>query len=147
MRASKTKTGIRQEQIARAALAIVECHGLRGLNIARVAEAAGVAKGTAYIYFATKEALFLELVRAELALWLDDIVTTLKRLRSPQPMDAVPAALARSMAHSHGSMLNEAGMHDLIDRLFGCEMPYFSPGGKPVLITYGLKELDERFER
>ena len=33
------------------------------------------------------------------------------------------------------------------DRLFGCEMPYFSPGGKPVLITYGLKELDERFER
>ncbi|MBL0036551.1 MAG: DNA mismatch repair endonuclease MutL [Flavobacteriales bacterium] len=56
-------------------------------------------------------------------------------------------SMARSMAHSHGSMLNEAGMHDLIDRLFGCEMPYFSPGGKPVLITYGLKELDERFER
>ena len=56
-------------------------------------------------------------------------------------------SMARSMAHSHGSLLNEAGMHDLIDRLFGCEMPYFSPGGKPVLITYGLKELDERFER
>ena len=36
------------------------------VTIARVAEAAGVAKGTAYIYFATKETLFVELVRAEL---------------------------------------------------------------------------------
>jgi DNA mismatch repair protein MutL len=56
-------------------------------------------------------------------------------------------SMARSMSHGTGTVLNEAGMHDLIDRLFGCEMPYFSPGGKPVLITYGLKELDERFER
>jgi hypothetical protein len=31
--------------------------------------------------------------------------------------------------------------------LFACEMPYFTPGGKPVLITYTLQELDERFER
>jgi len=43
--------------------------------------------------------------------------------------------------------LGTAEMHDLIDRLFACEMPYFTPGGKPILITYGLKELDERFER
>jgi len=56
-------------------------------------------------------------------------------------------SMARSMSHGTGTVLNEAGMHDLIDRLFGCEMPYFSPGGKPILITYGLKELDERFER
>ncbi|MBL8001273.1 MAG: DNA mismatch repair endonuclease MutL [Flavobacteriales bacterium] len=55
--------------------------------------------------------------------------------------------LARSMARGEGAPLNEAGMHDLIDRLFACEMPYFSPTGKPVLITYGLKELDERFDR
>lgn len=59
----------------------------------------------------------------------------------------IARGLARSMARGTGSALNEAGMHDLIDRLFACGMPYYSPGGRPVLITFGLKELDERFER
>nr|MBP8823301.1 hypothetical protein [Flavobacteriales bacterium] len=61
------------------------------------------------------------------------------------------ATLARSMArsamHQPAQALGTAQMHDLIDRLFACEMPYFTPGGKPVLITYGPQELDERFER
>ena len=61
------------------------------------------------------------------------------------------ATLARGMARSAMNqpvkVLGSVEMHDLIDRLFACEMPYFTPGGKPVLITYGLKELDERFER
>jgi DNA mismatch repair protein MutL len=43
--------------------------------------------------------------------------------------------------------MDSQAMHDLIDQLFACEMPYFTPGGKPVLITYGAKDLDERFER
>ncbi len=89
---------LRRAQLVGAATQLFADADFDAVTIARVAAAAGVAKGTAYIYFATKEALFLELVRAELALWLDDIVATLKRLRSPQPMDAVPAALARSMA-------------------------------------------------
>jgi DNA mismatch repair protein MutL len=55
--------------------------------------------------------------------------------------------MARSLAHPGGRQLGSAEMHDLIDRLFACEMPYFTPGGKPVLITYTLQELDERFER
>ncbi len=61
------------------------------------------------------------------------------------------ATLARGMARSltaHGTRsIGTVEMHDLIDRLFACEMPYFTPGGKPVLITYTLGELDERFER
>lgn len=61
------------------------------------------------------------------------------------------ATLARGMARSAMNQpvktLVPAEMHDLIDRLFACEMPYFTPGGKPILITYGPKELDERFER
>ncbi|MCC6839356.1 MAG: DNA mismatch repair endonuclease MutL [Flavobacteriales bacterium] len=61
------------------------------------------------------------------------------------------ATLARSMArsavHQPAQTMGAAQMHDLIDRLFACEMPYYTPGGKPVLITYGPQELDERFER
>lgn len=59
------------------------------------------------------------------------------------------ATLARSVARSAATKppkaLGTAEMHDLIDRLFGCRMPYFTPGGRPILITYGPKELDERF--
>lgn len=40
-------------------------------NMGEVAERAGLAKGTVYIYFATKEALLLELLREEIAAWLD----------------------------------------------------------------------------
>jgi AcrR family transcriptional regulator len=42
-----------------------------GFNMAEVAERARLAKGTVYIYFATKEALLLELLREEIAEWLD----------------------------------------------------------------------------
>jgi DNA mismatch repair protein MutL len=55
--------------------------------------------------------------------------------------------MARSALHQPVKTMDSQAMHDLIDQLFACEMPYFTPGGKPVLITYGAKDLDERFER
>jgi AcrR family transcriptional regulator len=39
-------------------------------NMAEVAERAGLAKGTVYIYFATKEALLLALLQEDLAEWM-----------------------------------------------------------------------------
>lgn len=61
------------------------------------------------------------------------------------------AAIARSMARSLAARSQEAPspehLRDLIDRLFACEMPYWTPGGKPTLITFGHDELAERFER
>lgn len=55
--------------------------------------------------------------------------------------------MARGLSQQGTRQLSAQEMHDLIDRLFACEMPYFTPGGKPVLITYTLQELDERFDR
>ena len=68
------------------------------ITIARVAEIAGMAKGTAYLYFATKEALFLELVRAELSAWLADFVRAVAPLRPASAVVALPRLLARSFA-------------------------------------------------
>ncbi|MBK8251897.1 MAG: TetR family transcriptional regulator [Polyangiaceae bacterium] len=48
-------------------------------NMADVAERAGFAKGTVYIYFATKEALLLELLREALIEWLDVINARLEQ--------------------------------------------------------------------
>lgn len=55
MRARKTKTEVRQEQIAQAALGVVERHGLRGLNVARVAKAVGVVPSGLYRHYAGKD--------------------------------------------------------------------------------------------
>jgi DNA mismatch repair protein MutL len=54
--------------------------------------------------------------------------------------------LARSMALRPGRPLTRIEMLDLIDRLFACDMPTRSPSGETTLITFGLNELDERFD-
>lgn len=60
---------------------------------------------------------------------------------------ALARGMARSMAIRHGRVLGVAEMHGLIDRLFACEQPTSTPSGKPVLFTFTLNDLNERFER
>lgn len=55
MRARKTRTKVRQEQIAQGALDVVERHGMRGLNVARVAKAVGVVPSGLYRHFSSKD--------------------------------------------------------------------------------------------
>ncbi|WKK58075.1 DNA mismatch repair endonuclease MutL [Sphingobacterium sp. BN32] len=56
-------------------------------------------------------------------------------------------SLAKNAAIKAGTKLDNQGMEDLIDRLFACELPNISIHGKPVIITYTLQELAERFAR
>lgn len=57
MRARKAKTEIRRDQIAQAALAVVGRHGLRGLNVARVARAVGVVPSGLYRHYPDKDSV------------------------------------------------------------------------------------------
>ncbi len=54
-RASKTKTEVRQEQIAQAALTLIARRGLNCLNIGAVAEAVGVVPSAVYRHFPGKD--------------------------------------------------------------------------------------------
>jgi len=56
-------------------------------------------------------------------------------------------SLAKNAAIKPGTKLENEGMADLIDRLFACESPNISLSGRPVIITYTLQELAERFSR
>lgn len=56
----------RPEQILEAALDVFSEHGFRAATMEQVAQAAGIAKGTIYLYYESKEALFIAMVRAEL---------------------------------------------------------------------------------
>lgn len=54
----------RPQQILRAALEVFGEHGLGGARLEDIAKRAGVSKGTIYLYFPNKEALFREMVRS-----------------------------------------------------------------------------------
>ncbi len=54
----------RPQQILKAALDVFGEHGLAGSRLEDIAKQAGVSKGTIYLYFPNKEALFREMVRS-----------------------------------------------------------------------------------
>jgi AcrR family transcriptional regulator len=54
----------RPQQILHAALGVFGEHGLAGARLEDIARQAGVSKGTIYLYFPNKEALFREMVRS-----------------------------------------------------------------------------------
>ncbi|MFN4081937.1 MAG: DNA mismatch repair protein MutL, partial [Saprospiraceae bacterium] len=59
--------------------------------------------------------------------------------------DNVARAMARSAALRKGRLLDTEAMHELINQLFACEMPFKSPYGKRCFITIELDELLKRF--
>ncbi|MDQ3073386.1 MAG: DNA mismatch repair endonuclease MutL [Bacteroidota bacterium] len=60
--------------------------------------------------------------------------------------EGLACAFARQAAIKSGKKLSQEEMHRLIDELFACEMPYYSPDGKPILITISAEELDKKFK-
>lgn len=95
---SQADKDLRRSHLIAAAKQLFAQANYEDVTIAQVAERAGVAKGTPYIYFANKETLFLELVCAELSEWLAELTPRLKRQRSADPASAVPRLLARSIS-------------------------------------------------
>jgi DNA mismatch repair protein MutL len=60
--------------------------------------------------------------------------------------ERIAKSLARNTAIRKGQMLTKPEMHDLLARLFDCDQPYFSPSGKPVMITLDLRYLEQIFK-
>jgi TetR/AcrR family fatty acid metabolism transcriptional regulator len=63
MRVASPKRDARQRQILDAALRVFARDGFDGASVANIADEAGIAKGSVYLYFDSKEALAGELVR------------------------------------------------------------------------------------
>jgi AcrR family transcriptional regulator len=96
-RSSKDKD-LRRSHLVQAAAELFAQANFDGVTVARVAERAGVAKGTAYLYFKSKEAVFLELVQTELLLWEQDLHSALAPLEAVAGNPLLPAAVARTLA-------------------------------------------------
>lgn len=77
-RSARDKEG-RRDQIRAAAGALLDAgRPVAAVTMAEVAAAAGLAKGTAYLYHATKEALFLDVAAADLEAWLAALFASLR---------------------------------------------------------------------
>ena len=61
--------------------------------------------------------------------------------------DNLARTLARNAAIKAGTFLSREEMNNLIDQLFACQMPNSSIYGKPVIITFTLEELLQKFEK
>jgi len=61
--------------------------------------------------------------------------------------DNLARALARNGAIKTGTKMSSEEMNLLTDQLFACQMPNLALNGKPVITTFTLNELLERFEK
>ena len=59
--------------------------------------------------------------------------------------DGMARVMAQSMRYRLPKEMSNEVMHELIDQLFACEMPYYTASGKATIITWTINELEERF--
>lgn len=90
----------RRRALLAAARGLCERAPPEALRMADLAERAGLAKGTPFLYFATKEAVLLALLREELSSWFDETRRALGALAARPRSDARPRAVARLLARS-----------------------------------------------
>jgi AcrR family transcriptional regulator len=86
-RAARAAREERQDHILRAALEVFSEHGFAATRLEEVAHRAGVAKGTLYLYFPDKEALFERVLQSAVA-------PALARLAALAADETVPPAAA-----------------------------------------------------
>ena len=77
--------------------------------------------------------------------FLDQIKNHTDKLQS-EPQRQLALALARSLCISEGTSLSHAEMRQLLDELFGCEVPNYSPDGSPTVATFTHKDLEDKFK-
>jgi len=103
MRAPRTKTKIRQEQIAQAALELVTRHGLKRLNVAGLARQVGVVPSALYRHYQSKEEV-LEIVLDLISRRLVENVQAVRK-ESADPLECLHRLLSRHVQLIHDNVV------------------------------------------
>ena len=99
-KARKRRKDARPQEIVAAAMAEFATHGFAATRLEDIASRAGVVKGTIYLYFANKEALFQEVVRANVLPTIAPVQDMIAQFSGPT--DALVEMVLRRM---YGQML------------------------------------------
>jgi DNA mismatch repair protein MutL len=60
--------------------------------------------------------------------------------------ECIARSLAVAGSVNYGETLSQSLMQEIVDALFACESPGYSPSGKPIVIIMGIEEIDKRFK-
>lgn len=60
--------------------------------------------------------------------------------------ERIARSLAVAGAVNYGETLSQSVMQELVDGLFACESPGYSPSGKPVVVIMGIEEVEKKFK-
>lgn len=103
---SEGDKNIRRDQLIKAAFDLWNTTSFSSFTMSDVAARAGLAKGTTYLYFKTKEELLLALLTRELGDWFDDLGAQLetKTRWSPRKLARVVAESLRERTTLRGLM-------------------------------------------
>lgn len=86
----------RAQALVAAARRALETQSYDDVTVADIAKRAGLTKASAYLYFPTKESLFLRVIEEELAAWFETLEGGLKKTKP----SAVPALIARTLGEA-----------------------------------------------
>lgn len=100
MRAKKTETAIRKDQIVRAALDLIGSKGVQSLSIAGIANQVGIVPSAIYSHFNSKEDILDEVLKLVKNRFLENV--TLARKETPKALDRLQLLL-----NKQALMLNE----------------------------------------
>lgn len=62
-------------------------------------------------------------------------------------LEQIAKSMAVAAAMDYGKKLDGMEMNHIIDQLFACNAPYYSPSGKPTIITFTAEEIAKRFQK
>lgn len=93
---------IRRKQILDTTRLLYETTSFKDIKMADIAQKAGIAKGTLFLYFKTKEQLFLDLMMEEYHQWLEELDILLSNLEENET-DLVITSLLDFIRHTFDS--------------------------------------------
>ena len=109
----------RRAAILDAAGALFAESAYAAVGMQAVAERVGVVKGTLYLYFPTKEALFLALLQRQLTSWFDDVDGRLAALGPTDDAGPVAALFCASLASRPALIRLLALLHGVLEHNVG----------------------------
>ena len=95
----------RREEIMDAAVEIFACKGYYNTKIADIVEAVGIAKGTFYLYFKSKKALFLALIKKQRDL-IEEGINLKNIIEASNDLKSFVKILVREAFNIYGSNRN-----------------------------------------
>lgn len=87
----------RKDAIVQAARQLMTDTCIDDITIGALANCSGLARGTAYTYFTSKEALFLSVMESDLRHWVDELSTQVEAMDAARARDALPALIGESL--------------------------------------------------